>query len=117
MRAKQIVFGAALLLSIVWMSEVPDYVYRQQVSVANAYAENALAACRPSHVEDTAGFECKRAGAAAFDSALDPIVRMWPSWGPTLYAAVSLLLIWAVAGGIALAIDWLRRGFALFRSA
>ncbi len=117
MRAKRIGLGAALLLSIVWMSDVPDYVYRQQVSVANAYAERALAACRAAHVEDTDGLQCKRASTAAFDSALDPIVRMWPSWGPTLYAAVALLLVWAVAGGIALTVDWLRRGFALFRSA
>jgi hypothetical protein len=28
-----------------------------------------------------------------------------------------LLLLWAIAGGIAFTIDWLRRGFGLYRSA
>jgi hypothetical protein len=55
--------------------------------------------------------------AAAFDTALDPIVKTWPVGGPYLYAGVMLLLLWAIAGGIAFTIDWLRRGFGLYRSA
>ncbi|SKA34073.1 hypothetical protein SAMN02745126_05470 [Enhydrobacter aerosaccus] len=117
MRPIWIALAVALALSTVWMSQVPDYVYRRQVSIATTYADTALADCRAAHVEDTTGIECKRLSAIAFDAALDPIVRLSPTWGPTIYAAVALMLIWAMAGGIALSIDWLRRGFGLWRSA
>ncbi|MBS0519960.1 MAG: hypothetical protein JSR90_14805 [Proteobacteria bacterium] len=117
MRPLWIALAAAFTLSAVWMSLVPGYIYRQQVSVATSTADNALASCRASHVQETAGLDCKRVSAVAFDAALDPIVRMWPAWGPILYAVVALILVWAVAAGVALTIDWLRRGFALWRSA
>jgi hypothetical protein len=117
MRATRVGFGVAILLSIVWMSAVPDYVHRHQMTVATAYAESVATSCRESHAERTGGIDCRKMSAAAFDAALDPIVKTWPTGGPYLYAAVMLLLLWAIAGGIAFTIDWLRRGFGLYRSA
>jgi hypothetical protein len=117
MRATRVGFGAAILLSIVWMSAVPDYVYRHQMTVATAYAESVAASCHESHADRSGGIDCRKMGAAAFDTALDPIVKTWPVGGPYLYAGVMLLLLWAIAGGIAFTADWLRRGFGLYRSA
>jgi hypothetical protein len=117
MRRIWIAVAAASVLSVFWMSTVPDHIRRQQFAVATGYAESALTSCRAAHIEESSGFDCRRVEAIAFESALDPIVRMWPTWGPRLYAGVGLALIWAIALGIAFAADWLRRGFRLWHTA
>jgi hypothetical protein len=117
MRASRVGLLAALLLSVLWMSAVPDYVYRQEMTVATSYADSVAVSCRESHADKTADVDCRRLSAAAFDTALDPIMKTWPVAGPYIYASVMLLLLWAIAAGVAFTVDWLRRGFALFRSA
>jgi hypothetical protein len=117
MRAAWVGLGAAAVLSIVWMGAVPGYVYHHQMALAATYADSVAASCHESHADRTGNIDCRKMSAAAFDTALDPIVKTWPVGGPYLYAGVMLLLLWAIAGGIAFTIDWLRRGFGLYRSA
>lgn len=95
--------GAAVLLSGLWMWTVPDYVHRYEISAASAYAENVALSCRDARAAD--GVECERLGAAAFDTALDPVVKEWRVGGPFAYAGAMLILLWATVGGIALTID------------
>lgn len=112
-----VALAAAVALSGFWMSEVPDYIYRQEIVAAASHADSAFQSCRSARVEDTVGLNCDRVRSIAFDAALDPIMRLWPQWGPILYAFVALILVWAIAAGFAFTIDWLRRGVTLWRSA